>query len=207
MVSRSRKSPRSPLRQRGAEGGFGSKGGRGGVWSGGGANRTALRVREHGTTERESEPCRGWLWAPVILSALGVLVSGYLSVKRLTGGNLACSRWAECDVVNNSVYAKIYGVPVAFIGLAGYLVLLALALAALQASGLTQRKLLTASFVLALGGFAFSGYLTYIEFFVLKAICNWCLASATLITLLGVVGGLNFVWMGGGSAEKSPASA
>lgn len=152
-------------------------------------------------------PSRAWLWAPVILSALGVLVSGYLSVKRLTGGNLACSRWAECDVVNNSVYAKIYGVPVAFLGLAGYLVLLALALAALAASASTQRKLLTASFVLALAGFAFSGYLTYIELFVLEALCNWCVASAALITLLTVVGGLNLVWTGGESAEKSPASA
>lgn len=154
-------------------------------------------------TERKSDSCQGWLWAPVIFSALGVLVSGYLSVKRLTGGNLACSRWAQCDVVNNSVYAKIYGVPVAFIGLAGYLVLLALALAALKASGPTQRKLLTASFVLALGGFAFSVYLTYIELFVLEAICNWCVASATLITLLTVVGGLNLRWMPGESPDKS----
>jgi uncharacterized membrane protein len=158
-------------------------------------------------TAGEFRASRGWLWAPVIFSALGILVSGYLSVKRLTGGNLACSRWAECDVVNNSVYAKIYGVPVAFIGLAGYLVLLGLALAALTASGLARRRLLTAGFVLALGGFAFSGYLTYIELFVLQALCNWCVASATLITLLTVVGGLNLHRMGGEFREKSRAAA
>jgi len=134
---------------------------------------------------------QAWLWAPVVLSVGGVLVSGYLSVKRFTGGSLACTRWAECDVVNNSVYAKIYGVPVAFIGLAGYLVLMCLAMAALQTEGATQRRLLTLGFLLALGGFGFSVYLTYLELYVIEAICVWCVISAILITLLTIVGGIN----------------
>jgi uncharacterized membrane protein len=134
---------------------------------------------------------KGWLWAPVPLSALGVLVSTYLSVKRFTGGSLVCTRWAECDTVNNSVYAKVYGVPVAFIGLAGYLVLLGLALAALQGEGGGQRRLLGLGFLLALGGLGFSAYLTYLELFVIEAICVWCVISAILITLLALVGGIN----------------
>jgi len=134
---------------------------------------------------------RLWLWAPVVLSLSGIFVAGYLSVKRFTGGNLACPRWAECDVVNNSVYAKLYGVPVAFIGLAGYLLLLALAVAALETSASRQHRLLAASFVLALGGVAFSAYLTYLEVFVIEAICSWCVASAIIITLLAIVGGIN----------------
>jgi uncharacterized membrane protein len=142
------------------------------------------------TEERESgSQC--WLWSPVVLSLLGIFVSGYLSAKRLTGGSLACSRWAQCDTVNNSVYAKISGIPVAFIGLAGYLVLLALAVAALQTWGPTHRRLLAISFVLALGGVGFSAYLSYIELFVVHAICNWCVASAVFITLLAIVGGIN----------------
>src|SRR5574341_1734089 len=132
-----------------------------------------------------------WMWAPVVLAAAGVLVSGYLSVKRFTGGSLACSRWAECDVVNNSVYAKFYGVPVAFIGLAGYLVILCLAMAAVQAEGTAQRRLLALGFLFALGGFGFSVYLTYLEIYVIEAICMWCVISATLITLLAIVGGIN----------------
>jgi uncharacterized membrane protein len=131
----------------------------------------------------------------VVLSALGVLVSGYLSLKRFTGGSLACTRWAECDVVNNSIYAKISGVPVAFIGLAGYLVLLGLALAALRSSGVAQRRLLTSSFLLALGGVGFSAYLTYLELYVIEAICVWCVVSAILITLLGITSGLD-LWRG-----------
>ncbi len=134
---------------------------------------------------------RAWLWTPVGLSGLGVLVSTYLSVKRFTGGSLACTRWAECDVVNNSVYAKIYGVPVAFIGLAGYLVLMGLAVAALESEGPAQRWLVGAGFLLALGGFGFSVYLTYLELYVIEAICVWCVISAILITLLTIVGGIN----------------
>ena len=93
--------------------------------------------------------------------------------------------------MNNSVYAKIYGVPVAFIGLAGYLVLLGLALAALETEGSAQRRLLGLGFVLALGGVGFSAYLTYIELYVLEAICVWCVISAVLITLLAIGGGIN----------------
>jgi uncharacterized membrane protein len=129
-------------------------------------------------TEDTQNGWQGWLWAPVVLSALGIFVSGYLSVKGFTGGSLACSRWAQCDVVNNSMYAKIYGVPVAFIGLAGYLILLGLAIAGLQTEGPTQRRLLGLSFLLALGGVGFSAYLTYLELYVIEALCNWCMSEA-----------------------------
>ncbi|HWU39425.1 MAG TPA: vitamin K epoxide reductase family protein [Candidatus Acidoferrum sp.] len=142
-------------------------------------------------TEEKGPGGQGWLWAPVALSFLGIFVSGYLSVKRLTGGSLACSRWAQCDTVNNSVYAKISGIPVAFIGLAGYLLLLGLAVAALHTWGPAHRRLLAISFVLALGGVGFSAYLSYIELFVIHAICNWCVASAVVITLLAIVDGIN----------------
>ncbi len=142
-------------------------------------------------TEDNEHRGQGWLWAPVVLSLFGIFVSGYLSAKRLTGGSLACSRWAQCDTVNNSMYAKIYGVPVAFIGLAGYLVLLGLAVAALQTWGPTHRRLLTISFILALGGAGFSAYLTYLELFVIEAICVWCVASVTIITLLAILSGMN----------------
>ncbi|MGE5850759.1 MAG: vitamin K epoxide reductase family protein [Candidatus Methylomirabilota bacterium] len=139
----------------------------------------------------EARRSQGWLWASVVLSAIGVLVSGYLSIKRFTGGSLACTRWADCDVVNNSVYAKFYGVPVAFIGLAGYLVLMGLAMAALMAEGADQRRLLGLGFLLALGGFGFSVYLTYLELYIIEAICMWCVISALLITLLTILGGIN----------------
>ncbi|HEX7550573.1 MAG TPA: vitamin K epoxide reductase family protein, partial [Candidatus Methylomirabilis sp.] len=132
-----------------------------------------------------------WLWASVVLCGLGIVVSGYLASKRLTGGSLACSRWAQCDVVNSSIYAKFLGIPVSFIGLAAYLLLLALALAALWTAGRTQRQILLLSLLLSLGGVGFSVYLTYIEVYVIEALCAWCVASAIIITLLAILGVVN----------------
>jgi uncharacterized membrane protein len=130
---------------------------------------------------------RPWLWAAAGLSGLGIYISGYLAYKRVAGGSLACTRWAQCDVVNNSIYAYFLGVPISFIGLAGYLLLLALALAALWIPGRVQRQILWLSLLLTLGGVGFSAYLTYLEVYVIEALCAWCLASAAVITLLAVV--------------------
>ena len=136
---------------------------------------------------------RPWLRASAVLCGLGIVVSGYLASKRLTGGSLACSRWAQCDVVNSSVYAKFLGIPVSFIGLAAYLLLLALTLAALWTTGRTQRQMLLLSLLFSIGGVGFSVYLTYIEIYVIEALCSWCVASAIIITLLAVLGVMNIL--------------
>src|SRR5512136_1640612 len=107
-----------------------------------------------------SQGCLWPVWASVVLSGLGIFVSGYLVTKRVTGGSLACTRWAQCDVVNNSVYSQIHGVPISVIGLAGYLVLLALAFAALWTEARAQQQILLLPFLLSLVGVAFSAYLT-----------------------------------------------
>jgi uncharacterized membrane protein len=136
---------------------------------------------------------RPWLWVSAVLCGLGIVVSGYLASKRLTGGSLACSRWAQCDVVNSSIYAKFLGIPVSFIGLAAYLLLLALTLAALWTAGRTQRQMLLLSLLFSIGGVGFSVYLTYIEIYVIEALCSWCVASAIIITLLAVLGVMNML--------------
>lgn len=140
-------------------------------------------------TNKTSGSCRGLLWASVALCVLGIVVAGYLVAKRFTGGSLACTRWAQCDVVNNSVYSQIYGVPICVIGLAGYLLLLGLAFAAMRTEGRAQRQILLLSFALSLGGVGFSAYLTYLEIYVIEALCAWCVASAIIITLLAIVEG------------------
>jgi len=142
-------------------------------------------------TGRDTPQSTVLLWAPVALGALGILVSGYLTLKRLSGGSLACTRWAQCDVVNSSPYATIGGVPVAFIGLAGYLVLFGLAAVAVLTQEVRRRQALWASFILSVGGLLFSIYLTYLELYVIQALCSWCVASAIIILLLALVGGLN----------------
>jgi uncharacterized membrane protein len=140
-------------------------------------------------TTKTSGGFRGLLWASAALCGLGIIVAGYLVTKRFTGGSLACTRWAQCDVVNNSVYSQIHGVPISVIGLAGYVVLLALAFAAMWTEGRTQRQILVLSFVLSLGGVGFSAYLTYLEIYVIEALCAWCVASAAIITMLAIVTG------------------
>lgn len=136
-------------------------------------------------------PGRAWLWAPIPLALAGIGVSGYLAYKRLAGGSLACTRWAQCDVVNNSLYSTLLGIPISFLGLAGYLALLALAVVALRTAGRSQRTALLLGFLGALGGFGFSVWLTYVEIYIIEALCSWCVASAVLITLLTLVGALN----------------
>jgi len=144
------------------------------------------------------------LWAAVALGALGILVSGYLGLKRLTGGSLACTRWAQCDVVNSSPYATMGGVPVAFIGLGGYLLLFGLAAVAVQTQGARRRQALWASFILSVGGLLFSTYLTYLEVYVIGALCSWCVTSAIVILLLALVGGLNLRRTAQASTRRGP---
>ena len=144
-------------------------------------------------SRRVAEPALSrspWLWASAVLSLAGIGVSGYLAYKRVAGGSLVCTRWADCDVVNNSVYSLLFGIPVSFIGLAGYLALLALAVAAFVTAGKTQRAILLLSLLMALGGFGFSLWLTYVEIYIIEALCAWCLASALIIMLLFVNNGL-----------------
>ena len=150
--------------------------------------------------KRASQGVRVLLWAPVVLSGLGIYVSGYLVTKRFTGGSLACTRWAQCDVVNNSVYSQLYGVPVCVIGLGGYLLLLGLALAALWVDGRVRRQLLLLSVLLSFGGVGFSIYLTYLEIYVIEALCAWCIASAVIIALLLVTNAIA-AW------QSSPAAS
>jgi uncharacterized membrane protein len=130
---------------------------------------------------------RPLLWTSVILSSVGIVISGYLVIKRFTGGNLVCTRWADCDVVNNSVYSQLFGVPVSAIGLVGYLALLGLAVAALRTHGRAPHQILLLTLLLSLGGVGFSAYLTYLEIYVIEALCSWCVASAVVITLLAIV--------------------
>jgi len=130
------------------------------------------------------------LWGSAALSLAGVGISGYLAAKRVAGGRLARTRWADCDAVNSSPCALLLGVPLSFLGLAGYLALLALTVAALLTVGATQRRILLLGFLMALGGFGFSTWLTHVETYLIQALCSWRLASAAVITLLTIIDGM-----------------
>lgn len=123
-------------------------------------------------------------WGVPVLALLGVLVSGYLSYHRLAGGALACFGAGQaCDVVNASRYAHLGGIPVAYIGLAGYLLLGALGVYTAAPRAYVEQGILV-GWGASLGALLFSAYLTYIEVAVLHAICQWCVASATLTLMV-----------------------
>jgi uncharacterized membrane protein len=118
-----------------------------------------------------------------LVSLAGVLVSAYLWLYTLGRiGDLACSG-AGCATVQASRYSRFLGVEVAAIGVAGYVVLLALTLLALQPRWTRSRGLVL--LLVGLSGVAvgFTAYLKYLEFFVIEAVCQWCVVSAVLITL------------------------
>ncbi len=117
------------------------------------------------------------------LSVIGVGVSGYLLWVRLGGSSALCTGFGGCDLVNASTYAQVAGVPVSLIGLMGYLAILALSLWRTWGGPWALSLLI---FSMALAGFLYSVYLTYLELFVILAVCPWCVASALLMT--GILG-------------------
>ena len=115
-----------------------------------------------------------------VLAAAGLAVAAYLTAVRLLGEAPACGPVRGCDTVAASEYATILGVPVALLGLGFSFVLTALA-AAWWRRG--DRRALHAAYGLGLLGVAMVGYLTYLELFVIEAICIWCVTYAA--TVLG----------------------
>jgi uncharacterized membrane protein len=125
--------------------------------------------------------------AALAVAGLGICVAGYLTYVHYAGLEPFCAGGGHgCERVQSSSYAKLGGVPVAVLGLGGYLAIAA----ALLAPG--ERARLAAA-ALAVVGAGFSGYLTYLELFVIDAICQWCVASAVLLTLLAVLTAWRFV--------------
>jgi uncharacterized membrane protein len=119
--------------------------------------------------------------AAAVLAIAGIGVATYIAIAESGGGAPKCLAGGHgCQTVAESRYSHLAGVNVAVLGIAGYVILLAAAAVPGDAGRLGG--LLT-----ALVGFGFSAYLTYLELFVIDAICQWCVASAVLMTIsLGV---------------------
>jgi uncharacterized membrane protein len=124
--------------------------------------------------------------AIALLALAGIAVSSvslyhHFSKSKTSFCNIGQS--FNCDLVNRSQYSVVRGVPVALVGILGYLFLLSLAT--------VYREKAETPFILAagaLGGFGFALYLTYIEGFVLHAWCVVCLSSLGLISAIAILG-------------------
>jgi uncharacterized membrane protein len=117
-----------------------------------------------------------------LLALIGALVALYLTLYKVgVLGNIACSV-GSCETVNLSRWATFLGLPVAAWGLGAYIVLLALSLAGLQPSTEGSRPIALALVGVSGWSFLFSMWLTYLELFVIRAICMWCVISALIMT-------------------------
>jgi uncharacterized membrane protein len=122
-----------------------------------------------------------------VLSLTGFFVSAYLYLYKIGRiGALACGT-GGCETVQQSPWSRFAGVEVSLIGMAGYAGLLVVSLAALQPNLAERRGPATLLLALAAAGSAFTAYLTYLELFVIHAICRWCVGSAAIILLIFVV--------------------
>jgi uncharacterized membrane protein len=119
-----------------------------------------------------------------VLSLAGLFIAIYMYLYKIGKiGSLVCGT-GGCETVQLSPQARFLGVEVALIGILGYAVMLLLALLALQprfAGPAWPARLLP---VLAGGAVLFTAYLTYLELFVIHAICRWCVGSAVTVVLI-----------------------
>lgn len=121
--------------------------------------------------------------ATAVLATIGVAVAGYLTWVHYVGLEAFCvGGGGGCERVQSSEYAELFGIPVAVLGLGGYLTLLA-------TLALPEELSRMAGGFVALTGAAFSLYLTYVEIAEIQAICQWCVVSAVLMLALAGVSG------------------
>jgi uncharacterized membrane protein len=111
----------------------------------------------------------------LVLAVLGVLISAYLTWTHFAGLTPICTGSGEgCQTVQSSRYASVLGIPVALLGLIAYGGLI-------FSTVLWRETGIFLGFLISLVGTLFSAYLTYLEIFVIGALCQWCLASAAIM--------------------------
>jgi uncharacterized membrane protein len=120
------------------------------------------------------------------LCLIGIGVAGYLTYEHYAGGDVKCFIAHGCATVQKSQWASLFGIPVAVLGLIGYISLIG----SLLIRGDAGRVIGAA---IALPGFGFSMYLTYRELYSIQAICAWCVISAVLMTLLAILTSVRLV--------------
>lgn len=123
----------------------------------------------------------------LVLVLIGLLISGYLSFTKLTQVPIACTEGetVNCDLVQSSIYAKFMGIPVAYLGFVGYLLIGALLLFEERNEFLEENARLIL-FVIGLVGWLFSMWLVYVQAVILGSYCLWCLGHELNFTILFV---------------------
>ena len=122
----------------------------------------------------------------IALAIIGLLVSVYMTIYKITSNDNMCIGSKDCSVVNASRYSEISGIPVALFGVGGYAAILALLLLERKPGVLKQNGTMIL-FGLSLTGFLFTVYLIFVEVTLIKAFCPFCIASQTVMTIIFIL--------------------
>jgi len=125
-------------------------------------------------------------WSSIILATIGILDSTYLFIFKISNNNAMCLGNGDCATVNTSPYSVVYGIPVSLLGMLAYLAILALLIFEFR-NIVTKENSNLLVFGISLVGVIYSAYLTYIEFYVIFAVCPFCILSAIVITILFII--------------------
>jgi uncharacterized membrane protein len=125
-------------------------------------------------------------WSTAALTILGAADAIYLLIYKLTGNPYMCLGNGGCHNVNFSPYAEISGIPISVFGIFAYLAILGILVLEARVKIVKENGPL-AIFGISLAGVAFSAYLTYLELYVIHAICPFCVASAVLISFIFIL--------------------
>jgi len=118
------------------------------------------------------------------IAGAGGLVSFYLTWLHYSGTLALCLGSNACETVQSSRYAELGGIPVALLGLAFFVLAAGFAVQRGRVRGERREAARLAFFGLTLTGVVFAGYLTYLELFVIGAICPWCVSIALCVVAL-----------------------
>lgn len=125
-----------------------------------------------------------WLYRiSVGLVILGLVVSVYMTIYKVLNADAMCLGSGDCSTVNASRYSEVNGIPVAVIGVIGYLAMLVTHWLENQNPFFKKNGVLLI-FGMALTGFLFTAWLIYVEVAILKALCPFCLTSQAAMTIL-----------------------
>jgi len=160
-------------------------------------------------SDTTAKPRRFTLWhLSVILLVVGLVITGYLSYEHATGNAVACvsgpNSAFDCDAVNSSIYSEFMGIYVGYLGLFADIVMLVVLLLEPKIELLRMYGVIII-FAIALLGWLYHDYLTYVAITRIGKLCIWCLTEHTLMTLLLIVTSVRLyrTLMGSGEPEEA----
>lgn len=122
----------------------------------------------------------------VALAMIGLLVSIYMTIYKITSNDNMCIGSKDCSIVNASKYSEVNGIPVAVVGVIGYAAILAV-LWLERKPGFFKMNGTMILFGLSLTGFLFTIWLIYVEIALLKALCPFCVTSQVAMTIIFIL--------------------